>query len=470
MAATKRLGLPLIDQGQAMKHITHNEALALLDGIVHLSALSILSNPPASPAEDAIYIVGVSPTGIFESHEKAIALFQNGGFIFVTPRSGWRCFIQDSKAFLVFDGTNWTELGGKQERAARFGVNTTADDVNRFSVSSGNIFFTANSSASSGAGDIRVKVNKDAVGNTASILYQSNLSGRAEMGLMGDDQFRFKVSPRGSDWKDALVIDSTSARVQCPTGISSSRIDLSQALDTSSIGLDGPLALRFFRSRGATTGGRSPVLINDAIGAIVANTWDGTQFIPAAAISLDTDFAGFAGMTGGRIAFSTTSAGLLAPRERIRIDSGGLFRPTFDNSLGLGTSSFRWTDIYAVNGISSVSDEREKVDIVSLSSGLDLLRKLRPVSYRWRVADRILEGETQIVDRPGRRKHLGLIAQEVKAVLDEQSADFGVYTFDPDADRHGLRYDQLIAPLIKAVQELDARIEDLSRRLTLIGH
>jgi Protein of unknown function (DUF2793)/Chaperone of endosialidase len=470
MAVTKRLGLPLIDQGQSMKHITHNEALAQLDGIVQLTALSILSAPPANPAEDAVYIVGSSPAGLFETHEKAIALFQNGGFNFVMPRIGWRCFLQSPKSFLVFDGSSWTEVAGKQDRAPRFGINIAADDANRFAVNSNNVLLTATAVADGGAGDIRVKVNREGVSNTASILYQSNWSGRAEMGLMGDDQFRFKVSPQGSDWKEALVIDPSSAKVQCPAGVISSRIYLSQPHDTPTLGADGPLALRFQRSRGAATGVRSAVMPQDTLGAVVGCIWDGSQFIAAASISFETEIGSTPNAAASRISFNTSMPGLSAPRERIRLEPGGTLRPTYDGSVNCGSASFRWSELFAVNGVSTVSDEREKTDIEPLATGLDFIRKLKPVSYRWKVAERIIESDDHVAERPGRRRHLGLIAQEVKAALDQQAADFGLYTYDGPADRHGLRYDQLFAPIIKAIQELDGRVEDLSRRLTLIGH
>jgi hypothetical protein len=41
----------------------------------------------------------------------------------------------------------------------------------------------------------QVKVNKNAAGDTGSFLYQTGFSGRAEIGLCGDDDFHFKVSP-----------------------------------------------------------------------------------------------------------------------------------------------------------------------------------------------------------------------------------------------------------------------------------
>ena len=54
----------------------------------------------------------------------------------------------------------------------------------------------------------QLKLNKAASGDTASLLYQTNWSGRAEMGLTGDDHFRLKVSADGAAWTDALTVDA----------------------------------------------------------------------------------------------------------------------------------------------------------------------------------------------------------------------------------------------------------------------
>lgn len=61
------------------------------------------------------------------------------------------------------------------------------------------------------------------------------------------------------------------------------------------------------------------------------------------------------------------------------------------------------------------------------------------------------------------RPHDGLIAQEVKAVLDRLGLDMAAYIYDRDADLHGLRYGEFIAPLIRAVQELATRVTLLER-------
>ena len=53
------MALPLIDAAQAQKHVTHNEALRLLDALVQLAVESrTLTAPPGSPAEGACYISG----------------------------------------------------------------------------------------------------------------------------------------------------------------------------------------------------------------------------------------------------------------------------------------------------------------------------------------------------------------------------------------------------------------------------
>ena len=63
---------------------------------------------------------------------------------------------------------------------------------------------------SGGTGDVRATLSKQASGNTASFLFQDNFSGRAEVGLAGDDNFHFKVSPDGATWHDAIVLTASS--------------------------------------------------------------------------------------------------------------------------------------------------------------------------------------------------------------------------------------------------------------------
>lgn len=86
-------------------------------------------------------------------------------------------------------------------------MNTTADTANRLSVAA-----PATLPNHEGEGH-HLKLNKASAKDTASLLYQTRFSGRAEMGLAGDDAFAIKVSADGAAWQEALRVDPASARV-----------------------------------------------------------------------------------------------------------------------------------------------------------------------------------------------------------------------------------------------------------------
>tara|TARA_B100000405_G_scaffold6861_1_gene6171 strand:+ start:1902 stop:4331 length:2430 start_codon:yes stop_codon:yes gene_type:complete len=127
------------------------------------------------------------------------------------------------------------------------------------------------------------------------------------------------------------------------------------------------------------------------------------------------------------------------------------------------------------------SDERDKTDIRDTLLGLDFIKSLRPVDFRWDYREDYIDRdpethETTSVLKDGSRKrvrfHHGLIAQEVKEAADAQGVDFAGYQ-DPKItggdDKLSLGYNELIAPLIKAVQELSAENEALKARLDAAG-
>jgi hypothetical protein len=98
---------------------------------------------------------------------------------------------------------------------------------------------------------------------------------------------------------------------------------------------------------------------------------------------------------------------------------------------------------------SALSDVRAKTDIHDLDLGLDLIMKLRPVSYRLRNGNR--------------KTDLGLVAQDVEKVLGDS---YNVVDVGGDPDRTlSLRYTELIAPLVKAVQEQQATIRAQQRQI-----
>src|SRR5688500_13261105 len=111
MPETPSLALPLLAAEQAQKHVTHNEALAVLDAVVQLSVKDRnFPAPPGSPAEGDRYIVAAGASGAWAGHEGEIACRTGGAWAFHAPREGWRAWADDENALLVFDGVAWADF------------------------------------------------------------------------------------------------------------------------------------------------------------------------------------------------------------------------------------------------------------------------------------------------------------------------------------------------------------------------
>ncbi len=212
MDETSNLFLPYILAAQAQKHVTHNEALRKLDALVQISVTDRdLAAAPAAPLEGARYIVAAAPTGVWAGHAGKIAAWQDGAWAFYQPRQGWLAWIEDEGIAVVFNGTAWTAIGGGSVNPTPLvGINATADTTNRLSLSSPASLFNH-----AGAGH-QAKINKNAAADTASLLFQTNFSGRAELGTSGTDDFSFKVSADGSTWFNAILINRANGAVSFP--------------------------------------------------------------------------------------------------------------------------------------------------------------------------------------------------------------------------------------------------------------
>src|SRR5262245_30542356 len=164
MADSTHLAMPYLEAAQAQKHVTHNEALRVLDAVVMLCVLDRdLATPPGSPAEGDRYLVAPSPTGAWAGQAGRVAARQDGAWRFCAPQEGWRVWIADEDILLVFNGTTW--IGAATQNAALMGVNTTADATNKLAVSSSAVLFN-----NAGSG-VQVKLNKNGDGDTASFLF-----------------------------------------------------------------------------------------------------------------------------------------------------------------------------------------------------------------------------------------------------------------------------------------------------------
>jgi hypothetical protein len=224
---TANLGLPVIAAAQAQKHVTHNEALRLIDTLVQLAVLDRdLATPPGTPNEGERWIVGPSPTGDWAGHAGEIAAWQEGAWQLSLPRPGWLAFVIDEGKLVIWNGSAWSEVSSTVtalQNLALLGVGTTADATNPFSAKLNNALWVARTVAEGGDGDLRYKMSKEGAGDVLSLLMQTNFSGRAEFGLIGDDDLTIKVSPDGSAWRTALVADRATGAVSLPNTLHAAR-------------------------------------------------------------------------------------------------------------------------------------------------------------------------------------------------------------------------------------------------------
>lgn len=207
---TPNLSLPFILPAQAQKHVTHNEAIELLDMIVQLTLEdSGVVTPPVLADEGQAWGVGVGATGLWAGQDNNIATWRGGGWLFVPPREGWQAWVRAASGLFVWTSGVWQA----QDKTAlndlsTVGINATADSVNRLSVASDATLLN-----NDGAGH-QVKINKAGAGDAASLLYQNGFSGRAEMGLVGSDDFSVKVSDDGTEFFTAISITASSGKVK----------------------------------------------------------------------------------------------------------------------------------------------------------------------------------------------------------------------------------------------------------------
>jgi len=167
------------------------------------------------------------------------------------------------------------------------------------------------------------------------------------------------------------------------------------------------------------------------------------------------------------------------------------FVPAFDNGNTLGDATHRWKSVWAVDGAIQTSDARLKKNVADSVLGLSFIEGLRPVSYQWinggnttvrtQVGEETVPGhvtidgvvvppstrpvyELGVTPTPGTATHFGLIAQEVRQAVIAVGVDIktfgGFVQVDPSNPESelGLNYGEFISPLIKAVQEISARL------------
>lgn len=209
-----RLELPYIQPAQAQKHVTHNEALQVLDSLVQMVLQSIGANdPPASPASGTLFYLGSAPTGAWSGQSEKLAVWNSGAWQFFEPLEGWRAWDLETDQGYVYRQAVWRAEQGGFDNLDGVGIGTSADTVNRLAVASDATLLTHGA-----GGGHQLKLNKAAVGDTASLLFQTGFDGRAEMGLAGEDAFSVKMRAAGGPWVQAVTLDPAAQSVTLATG------------------------------------------------------------------------------------------------------------------------------------------------------------------------------------------------------------------------------------------------------------
>lgn len=206
------LALPFIQPSQAQKHVTHNEALRILDAVVQLRVLSFGAlTPPGAPAAGDVHALGAGATGEWAGQDGRLALWDGTGWAFIAPAEGWLAWDAAAGEPRVLTDGAWRPLAPSLQDLAGLGVNAESDATNRMVVASPATLLTHE-----GAGH-QVKVNKATAADTASLVFQSGFTGHAEMGLVGGLDFALKVGD-GGEWREAIRVARGTGRVALPRG------------------------------------------------------------------------------------------------------------------------------------------------------------------------------------------------------------------------------------------------------------
>ncbi len=120
---TSRLSLPLLHSAQAQKEMTHNEALTLIDLLLHGGVERVGEDtPPAAATPGQCWIVGNAPVGAWAGQARHVAGMTEGGWRFVAPRDGMTLWWVGGETTATFRGGAWH---AGEVRASRLTIDGT---------------------------------------------------------------------------------------------------------------------------------------------------------------------------------------------------------------------------------------------------------------------------------------------------------------------------------------------------------
>ena len=209
------LQLPIIVPSQAQKHVTHNDALQILDALVQLTAISFSkSAPPSGVQEAAIYIIVEAATGVWAGHDYDIAIYRSHTWHFYTPRAGWCAYIPTENMQIVYTGKNWTGAGPTiLQNLTLLGVNAEATAAVPLQVRANMALWSAKLKSDDGTGNMVHVLEREGATSDLGSLFKTDGICTALLGQFGSDCFRVSVSLDGKAFLDDLSVNTSTGIV-----------------------------------------------------------------------------------------------------------------------------------------------------------------------------------------------------------------------------------------------------------------
>lgn len=362
---------------------TTNLTVSSIQSALHLSDATGVTSAYAGSTCTNQFVRSLNGAGVATCASVSLSADVTG--ILPIANGGTATSTQVTDGVNFFDGTRITSGTAMVFAGSKLGIGTTTPakplDVNgsaQFEGSSANLYVNPYG-ASGDSGSIQFANNR------ASFGYNSSASGNA---------YIFAGSGRGIDFLPNAGAAANQARL---TG--TGNLGIATTTPWARLSIAGP------------AGGTAPLF------AISSST---AGFATSTAFLVDQN---------GNVGIGTTS-----PTTALQVN--GVVTPNADNTSTLGNSTYRWSAVYAANGVIQTSDQRLKTNVTDLNYGLADILKLRAVSYTWTA-------------HPEQGTKLGFIAQEVQPVMPE------VVTVGDDAAHSlGLNYTEFIPAIVKAIQDI----------------
>lgn len=106
-STSARFSLPLLFVGQAQKEDFVNEALVMIDGLVHCAVEEERNAPPSTPADGQNWLVGSAATGAWSGHDGKVAIRQLGQWLFASPSDGMQVLNKATGQLIGRIGGSW---------------------------------------------------------------------------------------------------------------------------------------------------------------------------------------------------------------------------------------------------------------------------------------------------------------------------------------------------------------------------